>query len=210
METLFIEGPVGPLEACMHRVEGSHRWAVVCHPHPQFGGTMSNKVVTTLAKAYELSGINVVRFNFRGIGQSAGEYDNARGETQDCLAVMHWVMNQQSPEHIFVAGFSFGSYVAAQAAHDWDEQGHQTPEHLLLIAPSVANFPYDQAEPMVCPTTVVIGNADEIVPVDGVLDWAGQLYPPVDLIEMEEAGHFFHGRLLELRAKVMDSIAAVL
>ena len=206
MEKHSLQGPAGTLEAIIHRVSGSTKWAVVCHPHPLFGGTLNNKVVTTVAKLYESLGINVVRFNFRGVGSSEGEYGEGLGETLDALAVLRYVQEQEQAKALYVAGFSFGSYVAAQATYDLANQANACMvEHLALIAPSVENFSYP--DPLVCPTTVVIAEEDEVVDADAGLEWAENLYPPVEVLEMEGASHFFHGQLIELRDRLKESIS---
>jgi len=205
MEKLSIAGPAGPLEAQIQRNPNTQSWAVVCHPHPLFGGTMTNKVVTTLAKLYESLGLNVVRFNFRGVGASAGEYAHGTGETLDALAVVRHLQTQEGANRLFIAGFSFGSYVAAQATADLaDQAGVCVVDHLALIAPSVENFCYPDVMP--CATTVVIAEEDEVVDAQAGLDWAHALVPPVEILEFEGASHFFHGKLIELRERLRETL----
>lgn len=205
MEKVVISGPAGQIEAVFHRASETQTWAVVCHPHPLFGGTMNNKVVTTVAKLYENLGINTVRFNFRGVGSSEGEYGEGIGETLDALAVIRYLQDQEGADRFFIAGFSFGSYVAAQATADLSNQDYgKAVDHLLVIAPSVENFQYPDVIP--CPATVVIAEEDEVVSAEAGLDWAKHHLPPLEIIEMEGASHFFHGQLITLREQLRESL----
>ena len=208
MDKITIQGAVGVLQGAWHEVEGSEDCLIICHPHPQFDGTMDNKVVTTVAKSYLDLGINVLRFNFRGVGESAGAYGNIDGEVDDCIAALTWLMKEKSVKRLFLAGFSFGCYVAAKVAFELPKiQPNLHLEHLLMVAPSVINSPFEKVIPLMSPSTVIMGALDEVVPFDAVSEWAESLYPPVEFIELSQATHFFHGQLVILKQEVKASLA---
>ncbi len=204
MANMLIDGPSGQIEVALQETQASSApYAVICHPHPLHGGTMNNKVVTMSAKAYEDMGCNVVRFNYRGVGQSQGEYGDNAGEVADAMAVVNWLLVNRDVTSLYFAGFSFGAYIAAQAAATTQALGVEV-RHVLLIAPSVLNSPFAQVTPFTLDTSIIMGDADEIVPFDEVQNWADNLYPPVEMIVMEGASHFFHGRLTELKGHIKD------
>lgn len=198
---ILINGPAGQLELLVDESSEERKgWGIVCHPHPLFGGTMHNKVVSTLVKAFQHLGLNTVRFNFRGIGRSAGEFDNGEGELLDLLAVMDWIQRERSNFDIWLAGFSFGAYIAAKAAT-------QIPvKKLVTIAPPVQNFPMQNLQPITCPWVLVQGGEDDVVSAQEVIAWAESRDPKPTIIQMPQAGHFFHGQLGELRAKLEDAL----
>lgn len=168
--------------------------ALLGHPHSLQGGTMNNKVVTTMARAFRELGIPSLRFNFRGVEQSGGVFDNGPGESDDmlCLARL-WATLVPNNRFIF-AGFSFGSYVAYRAAAQW-------PHDLLIsIAPPVMRYDYDQFHPAPAVWHIVQGEKDEVVPAEEVVAFAEQSTPPLSVHYFPQAGHFFHGGLLELKA----------
>jgi uncharacterized protein len=200
-ERLFIEGQAGALEAIVEEtaVAGSS-YAIVCHPHPLFGGTMDNKVVTTVARALHDTGIPTVRFNFRGVGASAGEYGQGVGETADADAVASWGAQRWPGRDLVIAGFSFGAYVALRLAQQ------RLPRHLITIAPALELFDaFGMAAPR-CPWLVVQGDADDVVDPTTVIDWVNGLDPKPRLVVLPGVGHFFHGALRELRDAVVDAI----
>ena len=200
-ERLFIEGQAGALEAVVEEtaVPGSS-YAIVCHPHPLFGGTMDNKVVTTVARALHETGTPTVRFNFRGVGASAGEYDQGVGETADADAVASWGALRWPGRDLVIAGFSFGAYVALRLALQ------RVPRHLITIAPALELFAaFGMAVPQ-CPWLVVQGDADEVVDPKAVINWVNGLAPKPRLVVLPGVGHLFHGRLPELRDAVVDAI----
>ena len=168
--------------------------AVLCHPHPQHGGTMDNKVVQTLARAFVQLGYRAVRFNFRGVGGSAGQWDEGRGEIDDALAVIAALRDPALP--LMLGGFSFGGYVASHAAARQAEGAG--PERLVLIGPAVVNFTM-AAVP--ADTVVIHGETDDVVPLSGVLDWARPQVLPVTVVP--GTGHFFHGQLALLKSLVL-------
>ncbi|PCD00856.1 alpha/beta hydrolase [Halopseudomonas pelagia] len=195
-ERLTIEGPAGSLEMLVTRVENPIAVTVICHPNPVQGGTMTNKVVHTLMRAARDQHFCVVRFNFRGVGKSAGEHANGEGEVDDCLAVIDWALKEfELP--LWVMGFSFGGYVAAAAAARMDP----APTRLLLVAPSVERLPFADLIPLACPAVVMMGEDDDVVAPSAVFELLdGQ--PGVEVRRFPETGHFFHGRLVELKESV--------
>lgn len=195
-ERLSIAGPAGPLECALDTPpEGPvlRGVAVVCHPHPQHGGTLDNKVAQTLARAFVALGYRAVRFNFRGVGQSGGHWDHGRGEVDDVLAV---IAAQRDPARpLALGGFSFGAAMAAQAAARLAP--HDRAERLVLIGPAVQNF---ETPPVPADTLLIHGEADEIVALSAVLDWARPQALPVTVVP--GAGHFFHGQIALLKTLI--------
>jgi alpha/beta superfamily hydrolase len=190
-ERRTVVGPVGALECALDAPEGAPRGlAVICHPHPQFGGTMDNKVVVTLARAFTQCGWRSARFNFRGIGGSAGAWDEGRGEIDDALAVVAALRGASEP--LALAGFSFGGYVASHAA------AVLAPQQLVLVGPATQNF---TVAPVAPGTLVVHGEADDVVPLAATLDWARPQSQPV--VVVPAGGHFFHGQLPLLKPLVV-------
>jgi hypothetical protein len=201
-QNLIIPGPAGGLEAIFLDINNKNTnvFAIICHPHPLHGGTMNNKVVTTLARAMNELGLPSLRFNFRGVGASAGEYGHGDGETEDLLAVIAWV-NQNFPEHkIWLAGFSFGSYIAMRGA--FLKRGQVT--QLITIAPAVTYFDFTQHHHIDCPWLLVMGEEDELVPIAEVKTWLTKLPVPIQTIFMPGVGHFFHGHLTQLREHLLS------
>jgi len=199
-KAMKIAGPAGTLEGLLvEPADGKvSAVAIVCHPHPLHQGTMSNKVVHTLAKAFAAKGMAVLRFNFRGVGDSEGSYDEGKGETADALAALNWLEARYPGAQAWVAGFSFGSFVALQVAQAKPLRG------LIMVASPVQRFEFTQFQHPSCPWLVVQGDADEVVAVDDVLAWVDGLYPGPALTVMHNVGHFFHGQLAELRATVEE------
>ena len=192
-----IAGPAGPLECAIDGPAGEPRGvAVLCHPHPLHGGTMDNKVVLTLAPAFVQLGYRAVRFNFRGIGASGGAWDAGQGEVDDALAVIQAFRAPALP--LALGGFSFGGYVATQAAARLPDGAKA--RRLVLVAPAVVNFP---ALPVSQDSVVIHGEADDVVPLSAVLDWARPQVLPVTVVPA--TGHFFHGQLALLKQLVVDA-----
>lgn len=196
-QRLMVDGPVGALECAVDLPQGGaplRGVAVVCHPNPTQGGTLDNKVVQTLARAFVALGYRAVRFNFRGIGASQGTWDEGRGEIDDALAVI--AAQRQAGLPLALAGFSFGGYVAAHAARELADK----PERLVLVGPATSRFDM----PAVPEDTLVIhGEEDEVIPLAAALDWARPQALPV--IVVPGVGHFFHGRLPLLKNLVLRS-----
>jgi uncharacterized protein len=198
----MVAGPAGSIECAVDSPVGEPQGvAVICHPHPQHGGTMDNKVAQTLARAFVQLGWRAVRFNFRGVGASQGVWDEGRGETDDALAVIgsHRAADSVPVRPFMLAGFSFGAYVASQAAARLPDDAK--PQRLVLIAPSTQK----QQMPAVPADTLVIhGEADDVVPLIATLDWARPQSLPV--VVFPGVGHFFHGQLALLKNVVVQQL----
>jgi alpha/beta superfamily hydrolase len=201
-EKLFIEGPIGRLEAIVDRPgEGALQGcAVVCHPHPQHGGTMHNKVAHTLARAFARSGFEALRFNFRGTEQSEGQYDNGVGELDDALAAIEWMRARHGSYPLWLAGFSFGAAIAVKAAAVTHVDG------LISVAPAISRFAAGLESQPDCPWLIIQGDQDELVDVDETVEWVDSLEPGPELLIVPQGEHFFHGRLTELKKAVMEFI----
>jgi alpha/beta superfamily hydrolase len=194
-----LQGPAGELQCAVDEPATSgltapRGLALVCHPHPLHGGTMDNKVVQTLARAFVQLGWRAVRFNFRGVGASQGAWDEGRGEVDDALAVVQALRETAQP--LVVAGFSFGAYVASQVAARL--QGPEAAQRVVLVGPAVQNFP---VAPVPQDSLVIHGESDEVVSLSSVLDWARPYTLPVTVVP--GTGHFFHGQLPLLKSLVL-------
>lgn len=212
-QNVFFAGPSGKLEGALHLPEACpepsrsaepRAIAVVAHPLPTMGGTMDNKVVTTLAKTFAELGFVALRFNFRGVGNSAGEFDSGNGEVEDVLAVVHHARQEYGHLPLILSGFSFGGYVQARAA----QHLHPLPHQLVLIAPavgrSVPSFRNSTGMPHVPHNTLLIhGEQDEVVPLADVMEWARPQHLPVVILPGAE--HFFHGRLNQIKQLVLNN-----
>jgi alpha/beta superfamily hydrolase len=202
----LLPGPAGQLEALVSGPPGDtaavEYFAVVCHPHPLYGGTLDNKVVYILARAFEECGAATIRFNFRGVGSSAGGYDGGRGETEDALAAIAYGRARWNGARLWLAGFSFGAAVAVRAA------ARAEPDKLVLVAPGVTRMAMDDVPSPRCPWLLVQGDADEVIEPEEVLQWAQRQSVPAQIRRCPGAGHFFHGRLHELRAAVAGFVRA--
>ncbi|PJD93675.1 MAG: hypothetical protein CK424_01740 [Legionella sp.] len=200
---VMIQGLVGRLEVILDvPIDADQRYlAILGHPHSLQGGTMNNKVVTTMARAFRELGIASIRFNFRGVEKSEGTYDAGVGESDDML---HLLSLCERPEAtVFFAGFSFGSYVAFRALSLYQMESTH-PSALISIAPPVHHYEYTPTPKT--PWLVVIGNDDEVVPVDLVTEFVQIQNPAPDLDYFAATGHFFHGKLLELKARLQQHI----
>lgn len=201
--TFALPGPAGVLEVTTAVPEPGEARAgavVICHPNPTQGGTMRNKVVTMLERSLRESGLATVRFNFRGTGASTGEHDNGDGESGDLVAVAQWLRKQRPGDALWLAGFSFGSYVALRCARSLGAAA------LIQIAPPVGRYEFGEMATPGCPWLVVQGEDDEVVDPQGVFDWVATLDPPPTLIRMPDTGHFFHRRLMDLRGVVKNAV----
>lgn len=203
-EPLSIDGPAGVLEALLEepQVSAPAGFAVLCHPHPLHGGTMHNKVVHMLAQACQERGMPTLRFNYRGVGSSAGSYDEGRGETQDALAVIAAGRARWPGAALTLAGFSFGGAVSLHAAQA------AAPARLISVAPAVTRPEFAAIARPDCPWLIVQGEADEVVPCAEVLAFAARFQPPPQLVVLPGAGHFFNGRLPELRDAAFEFLSA--
>jgi len=203
-KTFLLPGPSGALEvmtACPEASKVVRGTVVICHPHPVQGGTMHNKVVHMLARSFGDLGLRSVRFNFRGVGASGGSFDNGNGETEDALAVLAWVRAQRPQDAIWLAGFSFGGYVAARAAHRFDVA------RLVTVAPAVHLYDFASMTMPAAPWLVIQGDADEVVSARAVQEWVAQRQPTPQLVMLAGVDHFFHGRLPDLRDVINTQLA---
>nr|WP_316641304.1 alpha/beta fold hydrolase [uncultured Roseateles sp.] len=199
-QALQIAGPAGEIQCAIDNPAQAPRGvAVICHPNPVQGGTLDNKVVQTVARAFVQLGYRAVRFNFRGVGRSQGVWDEGRGEIADALAVIAALREPALP--LLLAGFSFGGYVASQAALRLPEG--ERAERLLLVGPATSRF--DTAA-VPADTVVIHGEADDVVPLQAVLDWARPQVLPITVVP--GVGHFFHGQLPLLKSLVLRAFAS--
>jgi len=197
-ETCVFSGPVGQLEGIVDFPGGAPAAAaVVCHPNPAQGGSMQNKVAYILARAFNDMGAVSLRFNFRSVGASEGVFDNGVGEVGDALAAVDWLMTRHAGLPLWLGGFSFGAYVALRV------QAERPVRKLVTVAPAVQRFATTPIIAPTCPWLLVQGDADDVVPPREVLDWAAGLETPPKIAVLPGAGHFFHGRLNELREAVV-------
>lgn len=203
----LIDGPAGALEVVLESPEGTAPigLAVVAHPNPQQGGTMDNKVVHTLVRAFVAQGWQAVRFNYRGVGASEGAWDDGRGEVDDLLAVIarHRTDPALRQAPLALAGFSFGGYIAAEAAQRLSAQG-QAVGPLVLVSPATTKFTVPEVPAQ---TLVVEGELDDVVPLPSILDWARPQSLPVTVVP--GTGHFFHGQLGTLKQIVLRHLTAL-
>ncbi len=191
-QKLSIDGPTGKLEIALSEPAATRRGvALIAHPHPLFGGTLDNKVVQTLAKAFVALGYCALRLNFRGVGASDGVFDEGRGEVEDFLALAEYARRTYGDGELAIGGFSFGGFIAAAVA------AQLAPRHLVLVAPAVGRFPVGNVREN---TLVVHGEEDDVVALKDVFDWARPQTLPV--IVFPGAGHFFHGNLVTLQRVV--------
>ena len=189
-----IPGAVGQLEALLDLPEGPPRRAVVfAHPLPIKGGTMHTKVVFQAAKALTRIGCVVLRFNFRGVGRSAGTWDNGRGEMDDYRAAVDFVSARYPELELWAAGFSFGSYIAMTAGADDDRMCA-----LIGIAPPVNRYEYASVKLSKKPKFIVHGESDELIPLKAVREFYARLQDPKELIEIDRANHLFEGQASEV------------
>ncbi len=194
----FVEGPAGKIECAVDAPQGSPRGvALIAHPHPLYGGTLDNKVVQTLARAFVELGYESWRPNFRGIGESAGKYDEGRGELDDLAAVFHALKTTSS---IVLAGFSFGAAMQARLAQKLKNENQFEPERLVLVGVAVVHF---ETPSVPADTLVIHGELDETVPLGAVLDWARPQDLPIVLVP--GADHFFNHKLHSLRSIISSS-----
>lgn len=202
-EHFFITGPAGRLQAVLETPSAGEPagTAVVCHPHPQHGGTMHNKVAHTLARAFVRLGFVTLRFNFRGTEESEGHFDEGVGELDDALAAIDWMKHRAPDSPLWLAGFSFGAAIAVRAAAAREVEG------LVSVAPAVARFAPGLEKQPSCPWLIVQGDKDELVAVDEIIEWVNGLDAGPELLIMSEAEHFFHGRLIDLRQVVTTFVA---
>ena len=195
---LLLAGPAGDIEARMTPPMTNSPYpavAVICHPHPLHGGSLDNKVTATLARTLSALGVSALRFNFRGVAAGIGE-------TEDLLAVMRQAQTLYPGRALWLAGFSFGAYVALRAAQ------FMAVDRLITVAPPVNIYDFSDLTAPDCPWLLIQGKDDEIVPCKDVLRWATRLYPAPHCVYLDGVGHYFHGKLNILQSTITDNIAA--
>jgi uncharacterized protein len=208
-----LAGPAGPLEALLDEPEGSSRtvstWlraaVVFAHPHPQFGGTMHTKVVYQGTKGLARIGCAVLRFNFRGVGRSAGAFDQGPGEKEDFKAAIDYMAARYPEAQLWAAGFSFGSWVALEAG-----AVDNRVSALIGIAPPVATslsghvYTFDHTLESTKPKFLVQGEADEVCPLEGMWAFYARLEEPKELVIIDGADHLFEGKAQEVGEALED------
>src|SRR3990167_1305936 len=204
LHTLILQGKVGSLEAKIQVPQNitTNTVAMLGHPHSLFGGSMDNKVVTTMERACKDLGIRSIRFNFSGVGKSEGKFDNGIGESEDMQCILQQVLDLEPNISFILAGFSFGSYVTYRVALNL------TPLLLLSIAPPVERFDYSKM--VSCPWVVIQGLNDDVVNPQINLEFATKMSPPIKVITFINTGHFFHGQLLALRETIVTTMQGFL
>ena len=209
-EAVLLRGHAGNIEALIDAPETVKGIALVCHPHPLFGGANTNKVAHTLARAYRDLGFAVIRPNFRGVGKSEGEHDHGEGETEDMLSVISWAESRWGALPLALGGFSFGGYVQVRVANRLAE-GIAPPRQLVLVGMAAGDTTgsgrrYDTpALPKGIPALVIHGENDDTVALANVLDWARPQEQPI--IVIPGADHFFHGKLHLIRELIARNVA---
>jgi alpha/beta superfamily hydrolase len=214
----MLQGQVGAIECLIDRpaqlasVAPAQGWAIICHPHPLFGGTMDNKVVQTLARAYVQCGWSVLRFNFRGVGKSEGLHDNGVGEKADLLSIIEQIV-PNGP--ISLSGFSFGAFVASHAVEHLHHTGRAVPQsneqcdlrRIVLVGTATTRFDVRPIPAVLHDKTLLIhGEQDDTVPLSSVMDWARPQVLPISVIP--GVGHFFHGQLPLLKSLVVRHLSS--
>jgi len=199
-EKCFLPGPVGRLEALYQPGQQERPVVLVCHPHPLYGGTMRNKVVYWIARAFEDMGCSVLRFNFRGVEKSEGHWDEGRGEADDALAALNWLKQRCPGLPLWLAGFSFGCYAGLQAA-----ACDPLVSRMFAVAPAVNLYDFSFLDREQRPLTVVHGTNDEIVPFDAVQQWCAQ-HPHFRFHAIDGAGHFFSQHMNQMTALLLQDV----
>lgn len=199
VQSIDLQAGTGLVEALLQVPEEPAGMVLICHPHPLHEGTMTNKVVHTLARAAAARNLINLRFNFRGVGKSAGSYTGGEGETEDCLEIGRQMRARWPDMTLWLAGFSFGSFVAWRAARALDGLGG-----LITVAPPVDRFRFAGSRAPDCPWLICQGTADELVDHEAVEAWAAGFEPKPALTLFPGGSHFFHGRLIELRERAAE------
>jgi len=198
-QKFYLDGDAGKMQCLLDLPDDAPRGiALVAHPHPLYGGTMENKVAQTLARTFVTLGYAVARFNFRGVGESEGVYDDGKGEVDD-MAIMYEHLRARYPDlPVTLAGFSFGTFVQAQFALRLEAEG-RAPERLVLVGTAAGKWPMP---PVPQDTILIHGEQDDTITMQQVFDWARPLDIPVIIIP--GADHFFHRRLGHIKNLVVQ------
>jgi len=197
---LTLHGGAGEIEALLNMPVQSTdvtRAALICHPHPLYGGALDNKVTYTLARSLNRLGMPALRFNFRGVGTTAGEHDEGRGETADVIELLAWLKATWPQAELWLAGFSFGGMVAMRAATQADIA------QLITVAPATRYLPDDSTAPS-CPWLLLHGEADDVVDLDETRTWLRNHNAKPVIETFPETGHFFHGQLTTMRDRILE------
>ena len=200
-----IEGPAGVLEGLYYDQPDARGVALICHPNPVKGGTMLNKVVSTLQRTARDAGYITLRFNYRGVGGSGGSHDMNTGEVDDAEAALRWLQEQHPGLPLTLLGFSFGGFVVAALASRL-EQRNESLQRLFMVAPAVSRL---DGVPMAerCSLSIIQPDADEVIDPASVYAFSDALERPHELLKVAECGHFFHGRLVELKELVAPRLS---
>jgi len=197
----LIPGPAGDLESLLQFNEDSSNVVICCHPHPQFGGTMTNKVVHTLHRVFKDRGMSTIRFNFRGVGKSHGSYAEGDGEIDDLLSIIQWVKTNFPHLKIALAGFSFGAFISLKVAQ------LQNFQFLISVAPPVSRIYFENIVITSMPWIVIQPLDDDVVDPQASIAWYYQHRHPLSrLVEVADCSHFFHGKLIELKLCLNQSM----
>ena len=203
---VVIDGPVGQLEALYLDSPEPRGLALICHPNPVQGGTMLNKVVSTLQRTARDAGFITLRFNYRGVGASAGSHDMGTGEVDDAHAAAQWLRAKHPGLPITLLGFSFGGFVAASLGGRLEAEGERLA-HLFMVAPAVMRLGSQDPLPQRGTLTLIQPETDEVIDPQLVYDWSAALDRPHELLKVAECGHFFHGKLTDLKDLLLPRLS---
>jgi alpha/beta superfamily hydrolase len=203
---VFIDGPVGQLETLYLDLDEAKGIALICHPNPVQGGTMLNKVISTLQRTARDAGLITLRFNYRGVGASAGGSDMGEGEVDDAQAAAKWLRDKHPDLPMTLFGFSFGGFVAATLGGRLEAEG-ETLKHVFMVAPAVMRITSVDALPQKGALTIIQPDTDEVVEPQLVYDWSDKLPRPHELLKVAECGHFFHGKLTDLKDLILPRLS---
>jgi alpha/beta superfamily hydrolase len=203
---VVIDGPVGQLEALYLDSPEPRGLALICHPNPVQGGTMLNKVVSTLQRTARDAGFITLRFNYRGVGASAGSHDMGTGEVDDAYAAARWLRAKHPELPMTLMGFSFGGFVAASLGGRLEAEG-ESLTRLFMVAPAVMRLGSQDQLPQHCTLTLIQPETDEVIDPQLVYDWSEALDRPHELLKVAECGHFFHGKLTDLKDLLLPRLS---
>lgn len=206
-ERIMVPGPAGDLEAMYLETAGARGLALLCHPNPQQGGTMLNKVVSTLQRTARDQGLATLRFNYRGTGKSDGVHDMDSGEVDDAEAALAWLQARHPDLPVYLFGFSFGGFVVASLSGRLELRGEPAVQ-ICLVAPAVTRIAPPHWVSGQGRLTLVQPEQDEVIEPQRVYDWAQAQQRPLQLVRIADSGHFFHGKLVELKDAVLRHVFA--
>ncbi len=204
--SLFIDGPTGQLEALYLDLPDARGLALICHPNPVQGGTMLNKVVSTLQRTARDAGYATLRFNYRGVGASEGASEMVSGEVDDAEAVANWLLAEKPDLPLNLFGFSFGGFVAASLSGRLEARGVEI-ERLFMVAPAVSRLNEQNPIAQRGALTLIQPEQDEVIAPDSVFAWSANLDRAHELLKVAECGHFFHGKLTELKDLLLPRLS---